>query len=205
VTQRGQKIALVDYGMGNLRSVERALGRIGCEVRVTDSAAELRRADRVVLPGVGSARDCMTALAAQGLDDAIREHIRAGRPYLGICLGLQVLLEEADEGGVGPCLGVIPGRVERFPESLGLAVPHMGWNLVKLERAHPVLADDYFYFVHGYRATRVPAGDVLARTDYGESFASAIGNGSCVAVQYHPEKSQRAGVELLERFCAWRP
>jgi len=198
-------IALVDYGMGNLRSVERAFARIGREVRVTDRASELRAAERIVLPGVGSARDCMAALRGQGLDDAIREHIAAGRPYLGICLGLQVLLDEADEGGVGPCLGVIPGRVERFPESLGLAVPHMGWNLVKLERPHPVLADDYFYFVHSYRATRVPASDVLARTDYGESFASAIGRGSCVAVQYHPEKSQRAGVELLERFCAWRP
>ena len=202
---RAGTIALVDYGMGNLRSVERAFARIGRDVRVTDSPAELRGADRIVLPGVGSARDCMTALRSKGLDDAIREHIGAGRPYLGICLGLQVLLDEADEGGVGPCLGVIRGRVERFPESLGLAVPHMGWNLVKLERPHPVLADDYFYFVHSYRATRVPDADVLARTDYGESFVSALGHGSCVAVQYHPEKSQRAGVELLERFCAWQP
>jgi len=205
VTSRAQKIALVDYGMGNLRSVERAFARIGREVCVTDSPAELRAADRVVLPGVGSARDCMTALRSHGLDDAIRAHIAAGRPYLGICLGLQVLLGEADEGGVGPCLGVIPGRVQRFPDSLGLAVPHMGWNLVKLEQPHPVLSDDYFYFVHSYRATRVPERNVLARTDYGESFAAAIGHGSCVAVQYHPEKSQRAGVELLERFCAWQP
>lgn len=199
------RIALVDYGMGNLRSVARAFERIGREVRVTSRADELRAADRVVLPGVGSARDAMTALCANGLDDALRDHIAGGRPYLGICLGLQVLLDEADEGGVGPCLGVIPGRVERFSDSLGLAVPHMGWNLVKLEREHPVLAEDYFYFVHGYRATRVPPQHTLARTDYGEQFASAVGSGSCVAVQYHPEKSQRAGLELLERFCAWRP
>jgi glutamine amidotransferase len=205
VSASPERIALVDYGMGNLRSVARAFERIGRDVQVTPRAADVRAADRVVLPGVGSARDTMRALSANGLDDALRAHIAAGRPYLGICLGLQVLLDEADEGGVGPCLGVIPGRVERFPESLGLAVPHMGWNLVKLERPHPVLAEDYYYFVHGYRATRVPPQYTLARTDYGEQFASAIGRGSCVAVQYHPEKSQRAGLELLERFCAWRP
>jgi glutamine amidotransferase len=205
LSARGERIALIDYGMSNLRSVARAFERIGRTVLVTDRADEVRAADRVVLPGVGAARDAMKGLCANGLDDAIRAHISAGRPYLGICLGLHVLLDEADEGGVGPCLGVIPGRVERFPESLGLAVPHMGWNLVKRERPHPVLADDYFYFVHSYRPTNVRPEDCLARTDYGEKFASAIGRGSCVAVQYHPEKSQRAGLELLERFCAWRP
>ena len=205
MSARAQRIALVDYGMGNLRSVERAFARIGQPAQVTARAADLRAADRVVLPGVGAAHDAMRGLRAGGLDDAIREHIAAGRPYLGICLGLQVLLDEADEGGVGPCLGVLRGRVERFPESYGLAVPHMGWNLVKLEHPHPVLAEDYFYFVHGYRATQVPDDAVLARTDYGEKFASAVGRGACLAVQFHPEKSQRAGLELLERFCAWRP
>jgi len=205
VSSRAARVVLVDYGMGNLGSVARAFGRIGCEVVTSGSAAELRAADRIVLPGVGSARDTMAALRGNGLDDAVRAHIAAGRPYLGICLGLQVLLDVADEGGLGPCLGVLPGRVERFPDSLGLAVPHMGWNFVKPERPHPVIAEDYFYFVHGYRATGVPDADVLARTDYGERFASAVGRGSCVAVQFHPEKSQRAGLELLERFCAWRP
>jgi imidazole glycerol-phosphate synthase subunit HisH len=205
VSARAETIALVDYGMGNLRSVERAFARIGRPVLVTSRAADLRGADRVVLPGVGAARDAMRGLAANGLDDAVREHIAKGRPYLGICLGLQVLLDEADEGGVGACLGVIPGRVERFPDSIGLAIPHMGWNFAKLEQPHPVLAEDYFYFVHGYRGTRIPQAYCLARTDYGEKFASAIGRGSCVAVQFHPEKSQRAGLELLERFCAWRP
>ena len=205
MSARSERIALVDYGMGNLRSVARAFERIGRSVQVTDRAEDVRGADRVVLPGVGAARDAMKGLSANGLDDALRAHIAAGRPYLGICLGLHVLLDEADEGGVGPCLGVIPGRVERFPDSLGLAVPHMGWNLVKLEQPHPVLAEDYFYFVHSYRATHVRAQDCLARTDYGEKFASAVGRGSCVAVQFHPEKSQRAGLELLERFCAWRP
>ncbi len=199
------EIAVVDYGMGNLRNVVRALERIGARARVTDAAADLRAATRVVLPGVGSVRDTMAALRAGGLDDALREHIAAGRPYLGICLGLQVLLDEAEEGGVGPCLGVIPGRVERFPEVYELPVPHMGWNQVKTVADHPVIAEGYYYFVHGYRATQVPTPFWLAQTEYGETFPSAIGRDACVAVQFHPEKSQRAGLELLERFCAWRP
>jgi glutamine amidotransferase len=205
LTHAGQEVVVVDYGMGNLRSVARAFERIGARPRVTDSAADLRAADRVVLPGVGSALDAMSALRRDGLADALREHIAAGRPYLGICLGLQVLLDEAEEGGSGKCLGVLPGRVARFPEASELPVPHMGWNQVKPLRDHPVIAEGYFYFVHGYRPVDVPSEFWLARTDYGESFASAIGSGSCVAVQFHPEKSQRAGLDLLERFCAWKP
>lgn len=205
MTQAGEEVVVVDYGMGNLRSVSRALERIGARPRVTDAAADLRAARRIVLPGVGSVRDTMAALRRGGLDDALRAHISAGRPYLGICLGLQVLLDEAEEGGIGPCLRVIPGRVERFPESRALPVPHMGWNQVKPVREHAVIAEGYFYFVHGYRPTGVPPEFWLARTDYGENFASAIGRDACVAVQFHPEKSQRAGLELLERFCAWMP
>src|SRR4029434_228746 len=129
----------------------------------------------------------------------------AGRPYLGICLGLQVLLDEAEEGGVGPCLGVVPGRVSRFPDSLDRVVPHMGWNQAKPVRDHPVVSEGYFYFVHAYRPTAVPPEFWLARTDCGEAFASALGKGSYVPVHVHPEKSQRAGLELLERFCAWQP
>ncbi len=205
MTRAGAEVVVVDYGMGNLRSVARALERIGARPRVTDAARDLRDARRVVLPGVGSVRDTMSALRRGGLDDAIRAHIAAGRPYLGICLGLQVLLDEAEEGGVGPCLGTIPGRVARFAESLDLPVPHMGWNQVKPVCDHPVIAEGYFYFVHGYRATDVPTNFWLAQTEYGESFPSAIGRGACVAVQFHPEKSQRAGLDLLERFCAWNP
>jgi imidazole glycerol-phosphate synthase subunit HisH len=205
VTHAGSEIVVVDYGMGNLRSVARAFERIGARPRVTASAADVRGAQRVVLPGVGSALDAMAALRRDGLAEAICDHIAAGRPYLGICLGLQVLLDEAEEGGIGKCLGVIPGRVERFPEASELPVPHMGWNQVKPLRDHPVITEGYFYFVHGYRPTAVPDAFWLARTDYGESFASAIGRDSCLAVQFHPEKSQRAGLDLLERFCAWKP
>ena len=205
MTHAGPPVAIVDYGMGNLRNVARALERIGARPRVTAVAAELRDAARVVLPGVGSVRDTMAALRRAGLDDALRAHIAAGRPYLGICLGLQVLLEEAEEGGVGPCLGVIPGRVARFPDIYELPVPHMGWNQVKMVAEHPVIAEGYYYFVHGYRATQVPRAYWLGQTEYGETFPSALGRGSCVAVQFHPEKSQRAGLELLERFCAWTP
>lgn len=199
------EVVVIDFGMGNLRSVARALERAGGRPRITDDAAEVRAASRVVLPGVGAARDTMGALRRAGLDDAIRAHIAAGRPYLGLCVGMQVLLDEADEGGTDKCLGIISGRVERFEQLGDLPVIHMGWNLVKGLREHPVIADGYFYFVHGYRPAGVPAEFCLARTDYGASFPSAIGFGSCVAVQFHPEKSQRAGTELLQRFLAWSP
>ena len=199
------EVAVVDFGMGNLRSVARALERAGARPKITEDPADVRAASRVVLPGVGAARDTMTALRRAGMDDAIREHIAAGRPYLGLCVGMQVLLDEADEGGTDRCLGVIPGRVERFAKLDDLPTIHMGWNLVKSLREHPVIADGYFYFVHGYRPASVPAEYCLALSDYGQSFPSAIGFGSCVAVQFHPEKSQRAGTELLQRFLAWSP
>jgi glutamine amidotransferase len=171
---------------------------------VTEDPDAVRRAERLVVPGVGAAGDAMAALRARGLDAALVERIRAGTPFLGICLGLQVLLESAEEGDCD-CLGIVPGRVTSFPRDLDLPVPHMGWNLVKPERPHPVIAEGYFYFVHGFRATGVPEEWRLARTDYCGDFASAIGRDALVAVQFHPEKSQRAGLALLERFCAWRP
>lgn len=195
---------LVDYGMGNLRSVARAFERAGAKPRVSRDPDELRSADRVVVPGAGAAGDAMRGLQEGGLDVALRERFAQGRPYLGLCVGLQVLFEHAEEGDAC-CLGVIPGRVERFPDSLGLAVPHMGWNLLKVERPHPVLRDGYYYFVHSYRPVGVPAEQRLGSTEYGELFASAVGRDACVAVQFHPEKSQRAGLAMLERFCAWSP
>lgn len=204
MSRPGPEIVLVDYGMGNLRSVARAFERAGAKPRVSRDPDELRSADRVVVPGAGAAGDAMRGLQEGGLDVALRERFAQGRPYLGLCVGLQVLFEHAEEGDAC-CLGVIPGRVERFPDSLGLAVPHMGWNLLKVERPHPVLRDGYYYFVHSYRPVGVPAEQRLGSTEYGELFASAVGRDACVAVQFHPEKSQRAGLAMLERFCAWSP
>jgi glutamine amidotransferase len=195
---------LVDYGMGNLRSVARAFERAGAKPRVSTDPDEVRSADRVVVPGAGASGEAMRAFEERGLAAALRERIAAGRPYLGLCVGLQILFDSAEEGDA-QCLGAIPGHVARFPSDLGLAVPHLGWNLVHLERPHPVLEDGYFYFVHAYRPTEVPADWVLATTEYGESFPSAVGSGNCIAVQFHPEKSQRAGLALLERYCEWSP
>ena len=204
MTRAWPEIVLVDFGMGNLRNVARALERTGAKPRVSVDPDEVRRADRVILPGVGACGDAMRGLVAAGLVDALRERLRSGRPYLGICLGLQLLLERTEEGNTD-CLGAVPGVVARFPASLGLAVPHMGWNRVEVKSPHPVLADGYYYFVHGYRAQDVPARQTLATTEYGERFPSALGADGWLAVQFHPEKSQRSGLALLERFCAWSP
>ena len=204
MTQPSPEIVLVDFGMGNLRNVARALERAGAKPRVSVDGDELRRADRVILPGVGACGDAMRGLCEAGLVEPLRERLRAGRPYLGICLGLQLLLERAEEGDTD-CLGVASGVVARFPDSLGLAIPHMGWNRVEVKSPHPVLADGYYYFVHGYRAQGVPGEQTLATTQYGEPFPSALGADAWLAVQFHPEKSQRTGLALLERFCAWSP
>src|SRR5262245_61154724 len=161
------EIVLIDFGMGNLRSVARSLERAGGKPRVSRDPAEVLRADRVVFPGVGAMGAAMDALRRDGLDVALRERIAADRPCLGLCLGLQILLDSSEEGEATG-LGVIPGRVARFTPAPGRPVPHMGWNQVVPTRAHPLVAADHFYFVHGYRATGVPESFVLARTEYGE-------------------------------------
>ena len=204
MTQPAPEILLVDFGMGNLRNVARSLERAGAKPRVSADPDEVRHADRLVLPGVGACGDAMRCLREAELVPALQERVTSGRPYLGICLGLHVLLARAEEGDTD-CLGVVPGLCARFPDSLGLAVPHMGWNRVEVKLPHPVLADGYFYFVHGYRAQRVPDEFVLATTGYGEAFPSVLGGDGWLAVQFHPEKSQREGLALLERFCAWAP
>jgi glutamine amidotransferase len=190
--------------MGNLRSVLRGLERAGARPRTSSDPAEVVGADRVVLPGVAHLANCMQAIEERGLSEALRERVRTGRPYLGICLGLQVLLEEGEEGPTRG-LGLTPGTAGRFPKDLGLPVPHMGWNRVRVRRSHPVLRDGYFYFVHGYRAEGVPEESIVATTEYGEEFPSGLGFDGVVAVQFHPEKSQRSGLALFERFCQWSP
>ena len=205
------RIAVVDYGAGNLRSVARALVRSGLEPDVTGDPAAVRAADGVVLPGVGAFADAMAHLAEKGLDDAVCERIAAGRPYLGLCLGLQVLFEESDEHGVTPGLALLAGRVERFPApgtpGAPPRVPHIGWNTVRFRGDHPMTralpAEDAYYFVHSYRA--VPSDDaiVAGSVDYGAPFAAAVAVDNVFAVQFHPEKSQDAGRRLLDAFAAW--
>lgn len=214
------QMALLDYGAGNLRSVAKALERSGLAVGVTSDPAAVRRADAVVLPGVGAFRDAREHLAAKHLDDAVLAAIAAGKPYLGLCLGLQFLFEEAEEHGLTAGFGLLRGRVTRFPERVGgsgpdgrrLLVPHIGWNEVRWggegeAGRHPMLAAlparDHYYFVHSYRAVPVDADTVVGWTDYGGPFAAAVARERIFAVQFHPEKSQAAGKRLLDAFARW--
>jgi glutamine amidotransferase len=205
------RIAVVDFGAGNLRSVAKALERSGVNPDVTADPAVVRRADGVVLPGVGAFADAVASLAKTGLDDAVRDRLAARRPYLGLCLGLQVLFDEGDEHGVTPGLGILPGRIERFPDRMPdgeqLRVPHIGWNSVTFSGDHPMLSrlpdEDCFYFVHSYRAIPERASDVVGRVDYGGEFAAAVAREGMFAVQFHPEKSQSAGRRLLDAYAFW--
>ena len=173
--------------------------------------AAVRSADGVVLPGVGAFADAITNLREKGLDDAVRESIEAGRPYLGLCLGLQLLFEQSDEHGVTQGLGLLPGRVERFAEhdadGTPLRVPHIGWNQVRFRGSHPMLdnmpAEDCYYFVHSYRAVAARPNDAIGVADYGGDFAAAVATDKLFAVQFHPEKSQGAGRTLLDAYAAW--
>jgi glutamine amidotransferase len=198
------EIVVLDFGMGNLRSVAKALEQAGARATITEDPDAVRRADRLVMPGVGALGDCMRTLAERGVDDALRERLGSQRPFLGICLGLEVLFESSEEGDARG-LGLLAGRIERFPSRPGLPVPHMGWNQVTPTRPHPVLRSDYFYFVHSFRAADAPPDTIAATTDYGGAFVSAVAFGAVLAVQFHPEKSQRAGLGLLQRFSAWAP
>jgi glutamine amidotransferase len=207
------RAALVDYGAGNLRSVAKALERSGFVVDVTSDPAAVARADGVVLPGVGAFRDAAERLRASGLEDACKRAMEDGRPYLGLCFGLQLLFEEGTEHGITKGFGLLGGRVERFPDvdvdGRPLVVPHIGWNEVRFrtDADHPMLsrlpASDYFYFVHSYRPVPTDPDVIVGRTDYGGEFASAVAQGSIFAVQFHPEKSQRAGHRLLDAWRAW--
>lgn len=205
------RVALVDYGAGNLRSVAKALESVGLVVAVTDDPSLVRRADGVVLPGVGAFADAMRALRSSGLEDAVKEAVEARRPYLGLCFGLQLLFEEGEEHGLTKGFGLLPGRVVRFPQvdrdGSALRVPHIGWNEVRFEGEHPMLehlpARDNFYFVHSYRPDVLDPAIVVGRTQYGGEFASAVATERLFAVQFHPEKSQRAGSRLLTAYRAW--
>jgi len=202
-------IGVVDYGMGNLRSVGKALESLGFRTVVSGSGAELSRCRGIVLPGVGAFRDCMLNLGRQGLLRFLSDVLAEGRPFLGICLGLQVLFAESEEFGRYAGIGHFPGRVVRFPGAMRadgrpLKVPHMGWNRVDFTAAHPALrgipSGSYFYFVHSYYVVPDDPGVVVCRTSYGVDFTSAVGRGNLLAVQFHPEKSQAAGLSVLSNF-----
>jgi glutamine amidotransferase len=200
----GKRVIVLDYGAGNLRSVARAIEHVGFTPDVSDDARALDDADAVVMPGVGAAADTMRNLQEGGFVEPLRAYINEGRPFLGVCMGFQALLDVSEEGGEHPCLGIVPGRVKRFPGGAG--VPHMGWNNVAQVREHPVFEDipdgSYFYFVHGYYPDPEDESLVVGRTEYGVTFASAIARDNLVATQFHPEKSGRAGLQLYRNFLS---
>lgn len=205
------RIALVDYGAGNLRSVAKALERSELEPIVTSDPAVVHGADGVLLPGVGAFRDAVVALEAAGLADAIRVVTSGGRPYLGICFGLQLLFDEGTEHGVTPGLGQLAGRVTRFPDKdedgEPLLVPHIGWNEVVYAGDHPMVdalpERDVYYFVHSYRPEPTDETIIVGRANYGGPFAAAVAKDNVFAVQFHPEKSQSSGKRLLDAYRAW--
>jgi len=205
-------IAIIDYKAGNLASVARALSHLGFQCRVTREAKEIVRADRVIFPGVGSAGQAMADLKRRGIDKALYEFHESGKPFMGICLGSQIILEESEENNTA-CLGLLHGRVRRFPAPLlsdngdTLKVPHMGWNRARFIKEHPVFRDitqeDEFYFVHSCFPSPDSTDVVVGTTDYGITFASVLAQKNLIAVQFHPEKSGPAGLTILKNFCQW--
>lgn len=201
-------LAIVDYGMGNLRSVQKGFERVGFAAEITRDADRIRRAPGVVLPGVGAFGACMENLSAFGLVDGVVEVIRRGTPFLGICLGLQLLFEESEEFGPVAGLGVLPGRCVRFRENGDplFRVPHMGWNQIRKRRAVPHLdgVEDgsFVYFVHSYYVIPLDSELIATTTDYGGDFVSAVARDNVFACQFHPEKSQSVGLQILRNFGA---
>lgn len=205
-------IAVLDYEVGNLRSVEKAFQSLGCDAKITSDPAEVIKADRIVLPGVGAFADCRRELAESGLEDAVWEFIKSGRPMLGICVGMQMLFEKDYEFGEHNGFGFFRGSVTKFPDEIvkqGLKIPQMGWNQVIKKFEHPLLdgisTGDYFYFVHSYRAkSENPEAEALT-CDYGGEFTAMVIRDNVAATQFHPEKSQKLGLHLLKNFSRWEP
>ena len=199
-------IIIIDYQAGNLTSVVRSLKALGVEGRVTQDPAEVAEGSRVIFPGVGAAGKAMATLRELGLDQALRESFARGVPILGICLGAQIILESSEENDA-TCLGLLPGRTRALPRYENLKIPHMGWNRVRFRKSHAVFKNlpegAEYYFVHSYYPAPARADMVLGVTDHGVEFPSAIGWQNLVATQFHPEKSGRFGLQILENFLAW--
>jgi glutamine amidotransferase len=199
-------ITIIDYGMGNLRSVQKAFQHLGTNASIASTPTEIQNAGHLVLPGVGAFRDAAAEIEKQGFADPIREHIAADKPFLGICLGLQLLFDVSYEEGEYSGLGVVPGTVVRFDDQPGLKVPHMGWNQLQRSGESRLLRgipdDAHFYFVHSFYVAPTENSVVAGRTVHGNDFVSMIERGNLFATQFHPEKSQRAGLKLLSNFAA---
>ena len=205
-------IAIIDYKAGNLRSVERALKKLGFPCRITHEREEILKTERIIFPGVGAAGKAIEDLIDLGLDNVLRKAFETGKPILGICLGAQIILDKSEENNT-ECLGLIGGEVKLFPLSLfsgrkeRLKIPHMGWNDVHLIKRHPVLEGitprDEFYFVHSYYPLPVSNEFIIGTSDYGMDFPSIIGNKNLIAMQFHPEKSGEPGLRILKNFCTW--
>jgi glutamine amidotransferase len=198
-------IAIIDYGMGNLRSVQKGFERVGREAVVTSDAKTILSAGKVVLPGVGAFPDCMRNLEQNGLIDVVHQTVRSGKPFLGICLGLQLLFTESEEFGISKGLDIIKGRVKLFKlQDSALKVPHMGWNSIAIRRRAPALQDvpdnSHVYFVHSFHVVPEDKNVIATTTNYGMEFVSSIWKDNIFAVQFHPEKSQALGLSILKRF-----
>jgi glutamine amidotransferase len=195
-------IAIIDYGAGNLRSVTNAISRLGYQPKLISAPEEVLNAQAVILPGVGAAADTMSSLKKLGLVSPIRQFIAGGRPFLGVCIGLQVLFTGTEEGGWHECLGIIPGVVRRLPD--GLKVPHMGWNQVRQRISHPIFNgipdETNFYFVHSYYVEPEDRSLVAGDTEYGISICSVIARDNLIATQFHPEKSGELGLNMYDNF-----
>ena len=194
-------LAIVDYGMGNLHSVSKAVERLGAEAVVTADRGVIRRASGVILPGVGAFADAMKELTASGLDEAVKEYAAGGKPLVGICLGMQLLFSRGEEHGNEAGLGLLPGSVVRFQG--GYKVPHMGWNRLSFRRESPLtegVEEGYVYFVHSYHALPERQEDLIAVTDYHQPVTAIVGRGNVYGMQFHPEKSGETGLKLLANF-----
>jgi glutamine amidotransferase len=198
------EIIVVDYDAGNLRSVQRALEAVGQRPRITSDPRDVEGAKALVLPGVGAAQDCMRKLRDRGLVDPLRRYAESGRPFLGVCVGLQLLFDGSEEGGGVDCLGILPGIVKRFPGGNGLKVPQIGWNSVRLKYDHPLLngipGGSYFYFVHSYYAEPSEPEVTLGDAEFGVNFAAIVARENVLATQFHPEKSADLGLQIYANF-----